>query len=82
MSYTIERLPNEPIVVSTGHADFSGAEGSKLVEDMFACLETQPDGVYPFSHLPPVPPTLYPLIHAGRIFTPRLHLLIKCGVNG
>jgi hypothetical protein len=47
MSYTVEKLPNEPIVVCTFHADFKiGVEGDVSLNTNIALLDKQTERVY------------------------------------
>ena len=51
MAYTIEKLPDEAIVVFSGGADFIPDEGPQMMDDMLAVLDAQPENVYFVSNL-------------------------------
>lgn len=47
MSYTLKKLPGEPIIIQKLHSDYSlAAEGEQSIADSIALLDAQPEQVY------------------------------------
>ena len=69
MSYTIEKLPGEPIILSTGGADFTGAEGPQLVEDMYQAVEHHPERIYLISDMSAITMTMDDVLQGSSLMT-------------
>ena len=65
MSYTTEKLPNEPIVFAKLHTDFNIVEeGEPLNSDALALIEAQAEPVYYIADISDYPPSLDDVVSA------------------
>jgi hypothetical protein len=69
MSYTIQKLPDEPIVVAISHADFSGAEGADMMDELYATLDAQTEHVYLVSDMSAVNLSVDDMLQGASLVT-------------
>jgi hypothetical protein len=71
MSFTIEKLPGEPILLATGNADFHSAEGPALNDGMYEALEALSENVYLISDMARISFTLDDVLEGSTVMTSR-----------
>lgn len=69
MTYTITKLPEEPIIVATGHADFSISEAADMMEEAYRLLDAQTEPVYYVSDISSIHLSLDDVLQGSSLVT-------------